>query len=146
MQNAVGENEQQLQVYWTWSSLAINISCSVHYDNDNHNVDWTWFRMAAHQSSDQALQCSERCCGSFCAEVQCNNKQCNAMQYNAVKCNAMQHSALLAKVLWLPPITAHCFRPQWVTPISLCFNATQCNALSSEQCNVSKCSVQCVQC
>ena len=28
----------------------------------------------------------------------------------------LPHSALVAKVLWLPPITAHCFRPQWATP------------------------------
>ena len=63
--------------------------------------------------------------------LKCNATTSNAMQYNALKCSALQHSALLAKVLWLPPITAHCFRPQWVTPISLCFNATQCNALSS---------------
>ena len=39
------------------------------------------------------------------------------------------HSALVAKVLWLPPITAHCFRPQWATPdqpVLWRANAVQC--------------------
>ena len=60
---------------------------------------------------------------------------CNA----TAQCSAVQRSATLAKVLWLPPITAHCFRPQWATPIRLCFNANQSTA---DQCNVSERSVQ----
>ena len=81
--------------------------------------------------------------------------QCNALQQNAMlanvfdsycscasamqRCNELQRSATLAKVLWLPPITAHCFRPQWATPIRLCFNTNQSIA---DQCNVSERSVQ----
>ena len=60
---------------------------------------------------------------------------CNA----TAQWTAVQRSATLAKVLWLPPITAHCFRPQWATPIRLCFNANQSTA---DQCNVS---VQCIR-
>ena len=79
------------------------------------------------------------CCVLYIAIMFCNKMhpiavvhlQCiGAMQWTAMHC-----SATLAKVLWLPPITAHCFRPQWATPIRLCFNANQSTA---HQCNVSK--------
>ena len=53
----------------------------------------------------------------------------------------MQCSEMLAKVLWLPPITAHCFRPQWATPDQL---VLQCHPMHwAVQCiNNLVCSVQ----
>ena len=62
-------------------------------------------------------------CDSFCDCAK--YKKCSAMLANVsasiavVQFNAKDCSALLAKVLWLPPITAHCFRPQWATPDQL---------------------------
>ena len=49
---------------------------------------------------------------------------------------------MLAKVLWLPPITAHCFRPQWATPDQL---VLQCHPMHwAVRCiNNLVCSVQC---
>ena len=88
-------------------------------------------------SGDKIEHCAMQCCCVVCYALQQNASYCScasAMQQR----NAVQCSATLAKVLWLPPITAHCFRPQWATPIRLCFNANQSTA---DQCNVS---VQCI--
>ena len=89
-------------------------------------------------SGDKIEHCAMQCCCVVCYALQQNASYCSCasaiQQRNAVQC-----SATLAKVLWLPPITAHCFRPQWATPIRLCFNANQSTA---DQCNVSERSVQ----
>ena len=106
------------------------------------------------------LQCNAMLPKVLCCVLWIAIMHCNKMHYNALPCNAcegvciavvylqctdamnhtaVQCSATLAKVLWLPPITAHCFRPQWATPIRLCFNANQSTA---HQCNVSERSVQ----
>ena len=95
-------------------------------------------------SGDKIEHCAMQCCCVVCYALQlCIATKCILLQLcicNApAQRNELQCSATLAKVLWLPPITAHCFRPQWATPIRLCFNANQSTA---DQCNVSERSVQ----
>ena len=74
----------------------------------------------------------------------------------------LPYSALVAKVLWLPPITAHCFRPQWATPdqpVLWRANAVQCSmsnfqcpmctvhiAISNVQSAKCRCDIQCEKC
>ena len=77
--------EQQLQVHWTWSSLAINISCSVHYDNDNHNVDWTWSTPAWLRIRVQTKHCN-----ALKGVVALFALKCNATTSSAMQCNIMQ--------------------------------------------------------
>ena len=50
------------------------------------------------------------------------------------------------KVLWLPPITAHCFRPQWATPDQPVL--WRANAVQSAMSNVhsANSNAQCAQC
>ena len=104
---------------------------------------WKALHYTAVQWSSKML-----CSGSmYCSALHCTALQSTAcegfvapiatVQYNTLKC-----SAVVAKVLWLPAITAHCFRPQWATPDQL---VLQCHPMHSAlQCiNHFVCSVQC---